>query len=343
DDVLIDEAQPDLAVTQFIGLPPFALGSSTVNFDVEVSNVGASPTPGTTLDISLNGSPSSSHSVSALTSGQSDTISTSITTSASGTDMVTAALQAIPNDADLSNDTLSANIAVLSPIPLPFTEMWDTTVFDTAVWLEVTGTTEIIDTNGVATGTFPYPVPSPPYFLSMNDENNILASGIFDLSGATNYALMMQESEHDLEIGESVFLEYLASDGSWKLLNEFPGTNNGFGTFEPFEQMMFSLPGDAYHSGFRFRYRTGSGLSTSDEWFFDDIQLMSVVLHDFAVDSLDVNACLVAGVTDTVTARVTNAGNQPETGVTIELREDGVFAGDAIIDLNPGESATVMF
>ncbi|NIR95223.1 MAG: hypothetical protein GWO08_16665, partial [Gammaproteobacteria bacterium] len=96
DDVLVDEAQPDLAVTQFIGFPAFAPGSSTVNFDVEVSNVGATPTPGTILDISLNGSPSSSHSVSALTSGQSDTISTSITTSASGTDIVTAALQAIP-------------------------------------------------------------------------------------------------------------------------------------------------------------------------------------------------------------------------------------------------------
>ncbi|NIR95221.1 MAG: hypothetical protein GWO08_16655, partial [Gammaproteobacteria bacterium] len=40
------------------------------------------------------------------------------------------------------------------------------------------------------------------------------------------------------------------------------------------EQMAFGLPTDAYHSSFRFRFR-GDGLESTDEWFFDDIQLIS--------------------------------------------------------------------
>ena len=176
-----------------------------------------------------------------------------------------------------------------SQIPTPFFETWDSTAIDTISWTEITGTTEIIDAGGVATGTFPYAVPSEPYFLAMNGTNGTLASGEFDLSAASNFVLVVSESEHDLEPGESVQIEYFTDLAVWDTLVVFPGTDNGFGTFEPFEVQVFNLPADAYHAGFRFRFVTVGGLSTTDEWFFDNIFLGQAVDYpsvDVGVTSL---------------------------------------------------------
>ncbi|MGH1364169.1 MAG: choice-of-anchor J domain-containing protein, partial [Calditrichia bacterium] len=174
------------------------------------------------------------------------------------------------------NEGLASNtdsIFIGAAAPFPFTESWpDSGVIDPAKW-GASANIAVIDTNGVSFNTFPFPVPSAPYFVSVNGSDQTLSTNPIDLSAQSSVTLSMQESEHDLEIGESVFLEYTDAGGNWLLLNEFIGTDNGFGLFEPFELVSFSLPADAYHAAFQFRFRSGATNATTDEWFFDDISL----------------------------------------------------------------------
>ncbi|RMG63591.1 MAG: CHRD domain-containing protein [Calditrichaeota bacterium] len=337
-------ANVDMAVTSFVNLPGAVLQGSTVNFGVEVSNVGLDTVFADTLDLFYDGALVNSVGFGPIAPGTNDTLNVSFAATASQVEVfkeVKANLRLIAGDADPSNDTLTAHINVTSTIPLPFVEQWDSTMFNSEVWVEVSGSAEIIDSTGVATGTFPHPVPSDPFFLDMKGGNSIVASGFFDLSGMSSVVLQMFESEHDLEIGESVFLEYLASDGTWKLLHEFAGTNQGFGNYLPFSQQTFSLPADAYHSEFRFRWRTSSSMSNFDEWFFDDIELKVLVVHDLAVVSASTDACQALNQPNMVTAIVSNLGNQVETDVPVELFENGSMVGQVLVTLNPGESDTL--
>jgi len=62
-------------------------------------------------------------------------------------------------------------------------------------------------------------------------------------------------------------------------LHHFAGTNNGFGTFEPFDSVTYTLPANALHAGFKFRFR-GVGLESTDEWFFDNICLYGDIMSN---------------------------------------------------------------
>lgn len=66
-------------------------------------------------------------------------------------------------------------------------------------------------------------------------------------------------------------------------------------------------------------------------------------IHDYFVKSVSAQACMVAGETYDVKGVVENRGNQPETDVTIEFRENGVMIADVLLSLNPGEADTVTF
>lgn len=148
-------------------------------------------------------------------------------------------------------------------------ELFADTTFNVDRWVSHTDV-QIIDANGVATGTFPHPIPSSPYFLSVKGANAMVESNIIDLGSFTSATISMFESEHDLEIGESVLLEYKNSSDQWDTLHFFAGTNNGFGVFEPFDSVAFELPVDALSPNFKIRFR-GDGLEITDEWFFDNI------------------------------------------------------------------------
>ncbi|MCB0725553.1 MAG: T9SS type A sorting domain-containing protein [Ignavibacteriae bacterium] len=162
-----------------------------------------------------------------------------------------------------------------------FIEPFPTTTFNTAHWATITDV-QIIDASGVATGTFPHPIPSSPFFLTVKNTAALLESQTIDLSSFNTAALIMKESEHDLEIGERVHLEYW--DGAaWQSLHIFNGTDNGFGVFEPFDSVSFILPGAALNSTFKFRYR-GEGLESTDEWFFDDICILGDVQTGLTVN-----------------------------------------------------------
>ena len=336
-------ASTDMAVTDFVGLPATVPQGMQINFGIEVTNLGLDSVHTDTLDLFYDGVLKNTFTFGPLAQGEKDTLNASIT-AAAPIDVqreVKAVLRMLTGDANPANDTLSTVVNVVSPLSIPFLETWDTTAFNPDVWPEVTGTAAIIDSNGVATGTFNQPVPSEPYFLSMNGANSVVASSFFDLTGMSNVVLQMHQSEHDLEIGESVFLEYLANDGTWKLLHEFAGTNSGFGNYQPFTQETFPLPPDAYHSEFRFRWRTSSSMSTFDEWYFDNIELKVLVIHDLAVTSVSTDACQALNQSSMVTAIVSNLGNQVETDVPLELFENGSMVSQILVTLNPGQIDTV--
>lgn len=302
DDVNFDEATPDLAVAEFIGLPSAATGSSTISFDVAVTNVGGSAAGTTNLDVTQNGTNVGTFGVAPLNAGESDTVAVSLTTSPSGSvDEIVAALQMVAGDNNPANDTLSQSVVTVDVIPLPFIESWDTTAFDSTIWTEVLGSTEIIDTNSVSTGTFPFDVPSLPYFLSVNGSGASLTSGLFDLTGLADYGLAFWESEHDLEPGESVIIEYFNSSAVWDTLALLPGTDNVFGAYEPFEKMTLGLPADAYHGAFQFRFRAIGPLATTDEWFFDDITIEPVA-NDVAATFIGAPALTHVSLTQSTTA-----------------------------------------
>ena len=173
------------------------------------------------------------------------------------------------------------NLTIGGAIPIPFCEEWPTTTFDTLYWSIYNNSIGIINASGVATGTFPYPIPSPPYFLSVKGSTAQLVSKSFSLQGYDTIYLAMFESEHDLETGESVYLEYKNSSNSWQVLHHFAGTNNGYGTFEAFDSVAYMLPPAALHSDFQFRYR-GNGLESTDEWFFDNIWVTGDILMNLS-------------------------------------------------------------
>ncbi|MFZ0390102.1 MAG: choice-of-anchor D domain-containing protein, partial [Calditrichia bacterium] len=170
---------------------------------------------------------------------------------------------------------LSGTAYQLSTNTIPWLEEFVFDTLDAAYWdyYSITGTPEIIDSTGVATGTFPYGLPSEPYMLAISGTEDQLTTNYFDLSGQGSVTFSLWKSEHDLEIGEYVLIEYYASDNSWKQLDSLAGTDNGFGTFEPFQMMSYPLPQDALHDQFRIRFTAGGGMSSTDEYFFDNLEL----------------------------------------------------------------------
>lgn len=181
------------------------------------------------------------------------------------------------NDVSSASNIDSSALYKITFLNKFFLEEFPVTTFNTANWANFTSGVEIIDVTGVSTGTFSHPVPSGPYFLTVRGTNGSLESQSIDLSAFNSVRLIMFESEHDLESGENVTLEFFNSGNSWETLNIFNGTNNGFGTFEPFDSVSFNLPANALHAGFKMRYRASTNMATTDEWFFDNICLLGDV------------------------------------------------------------------
>ncbi len=202
------------------------------------------------------------------------------------TDTVFYRVFAVDNSSNSNLDSTSQHaITFLNKF---FIEPFPSTTFNTGHWATITAV-QIINASGVSTGTFPHPVPSEPNFLTVKNTTALLESQTIDISTFNTAAVIMHESEHDLEPGERVHLEYFADNSTWQSLNIFNGTDNGFGTFEPFDSVAFLLPSNGLHSGFKIRFR-GEGLESTDEWFFDDI-------------------CIIG---DVATGNITNTGSIPE-------------------------------
>ncbi|MEM6574318.1 MAG: hypothetical protein AAF736_08610, partial [Pseudomonadota bacterium] len=90
--------------------------------------------------------------------------------------------------------------------------------------------------------------------------------------------------------GENLRVDYLASDGSYKFLVEFPGNGTPGQIVNNVATDRIFLPDDAFHAGFRVRFRllTASG-SDFDYWHVDD----------FAISARGAGTSFVSVVNDT--------------------------------------------
>ena len=134
-------------------------------------------------------------------------------------------------------------------------------------WNQTSGNFKVINKDSAIGGTYPFAVPSEPYFLSIRGDG-ILESRSRDLSGFTTATLFMKQSEHDLEPGETVHVEFFDQTRAWQPLFDLNGSDNN--SFVPFTDKVFILPTAALHSEFKLRFRS-EGLEADDEWFIDNI------------------------------------------------------------------------
>jgi len=276
----------DYAVNRFIDLQTYFQSGVLDTVNVEVQNMGSNAQTDVPVRLFEDGVQVGTDILVSLAPGEKDTISFDYTPSTVGWKELKA--QAfLSGDQNPANDAITDSVYVweIPTVPIPWTETFPTTTFDPTAWVpaQFNGIPEIIDVNGVATGTFPYALPSDPYMLSVSGETSAngnydqVVTGKFDLSGVSNYQFYFWKSENDLELGEYVLIEYYANDGTWHLLDSLAGTDNGYGVFEPFHPASYLLPADAYHSDFRLRFTAASGMSYTDEYYFDDLKLLPAI------------------------------------------------------------------
>lgn len=167
------------------------------------------------------------------------------------------------------------------PGTVPWFDDFPTTTIDTTKWTYNKGPVEI---NSIGSDE-----PSPPYALNFNGDaqgSDELWSEEIDL-GNDSLAVMLSfyyqrtGGGESTETGDDLFVEYFNSSKSWITLKQFLGAGEDMTTFR-YEEI--NLPADAYHSGFRIRFRNIAATGNYDDWFIDDVSFVHApdihVVHD---------------------------------------------------------------
>jgi hypothetical protein len=104
--------------------------------------------------------------------------------------------------------------------------------------------------------------------------NGVCTGSVYDTSGASLVVVEYWAQEDDgsggPETGEDLHLEYRADGGSWTEVDVMAADDGG--SRDRFERRARIASPDAFHSGFRLRFRRDPA-SGSDEWFVDDVRL----------------------------------------------------------------------
>ena len=94
--------------------------------------------------------------------------------------------------------------------------------------------------------------------IDLKDESNIIVRYFYQITGGGDAP----------ETGDDLFVEYYDSTGNWILLNQHPGSLENM---TEFIELKTALPGNAYHSSFRLRFRNIATSGDFDDWFVDDV------------------------------------------------------------------------
>jgi len=150
-----------------------------------------------------------------------------------------------------------------------FEETFPTTSFDPAKWTNFINS-PVISSLGINE-------PSPPYSMELDGTDDTVYSAVIDISGYSNvsfnFSYEMGGGGETPDPGDWLRLSYYNSFGS--TINIWG--EDGIGIPQStFTDVGLILPGDAYHSNFRFRFSsTGSG-SGFDDFYIDDIRIISI-------------------------------------------------------------------
>ncbi len=114
--------------------------------------------------------------------------------------------------------------------------------------------------------------PSAPYSLNMDGADDILTSVVMDLSTYTDanisFYYEMGGGGEAPDANDFLFLDYLTSSNAWVNLWQVPGASILQNTYT---YVINSLPANAMHSNFQFRFRSIGTAATIDDFFVDDI------------------------------------------------------------------------
>ncbi len=165
------------------------------------------------------------------------------------------------------NWSLKSNLNIFESFP--------TTSFNTSIW--------IISSNGSGNGSGSVmPVintrgmnePSPPYSLNFDGSGDVITSIKFDLSSSTSTTLefycQLGGGGESPDSGDYLKLEYYTSTGSWVTAWIIYG--KGYNIYN-YNLTKISLPANARHSQFQFRFTSRGSGSGMDDFFIDDLYL----------------------------------------------------------------------
>ncbi|MEE9151404.1 MAG: hypothetical protein V3U20_06170, partial [Thermoplasmata archaeon] len=122
--------------------------------------------------------------------------------------------------------------------------------------------------------------PSPPYSLDMDGSDDTITSVVIDLSGYTDVNVSFFYEMAGVnggggerpDPGDYLYLQYYNNVGSWVTLWQQDGDSQWHSNFVYVEE---TLPANAYHTNFRFRFRTDGDGTNADDFYVDDIKVIS--------------------------------------------------------------------
>jgi len=191
------------------------------------------------------------------------------------------------------------------PLTIPFEDEFLAVVIDAGKWVQTTGA----DVNVVGIDE-----PSEPYSLNLDGSPSgadTVMSQVINLAAESNiilrYFYQRTGGGDSPEAGDDLFVEYKNDLGAWVLLQQLLGDGPDMTAYE---EILATLPANAYHSAFRLRLRSKGTSGTFDDWFIDDIYLGVPQEYVFELKPDMTGQYAVAGDSATYLMQVKNKGAQ---------------------------------
>jgi len=189
------------------------------------------------------------------------------------------------------------------PISIPFFDDFPSATINVGLWVE------IIDVEGSTAGTNE---PSPTFAANLNGNPNgadTLISQAIDLDGLSDVALSYYYQQtgggDSPETGDDLYVEYLDNTATWQLVKQHLGADPDMSDFE---EVVYYLPPDAYHSGFRLRFRSTGTAGSFDDWFVDNVLVDVTFPPDVDVSPLSFTEYMDQGDSTVKTIDILNTG-----------------------------------
>ncbi|MFH1687508.1 MAG: C25 family cysteine peptidase [bacterium] len=202
-------------------------------------------------------------------------------------------------DGSYSDFVTVKTVSTGQPWPIPFSDNFPTTTLDMTKWEAVGGV--LINGDGLAEPSEPYSANIDAYDVleteqvALRDLNSVVLRYWYQRTGGSDSP----------EPGDNLNVEYIDSVGTWHLLSQQLGDGPDM---TEYEEVVAALPADAYHNGFRVRFRSLATSSNYDDWFVDDIFVGYPSDYELMLTPYSQSQYGPAGDTATYTMSVVNRG-----------------------------------